>query len=161
VRFAFIAVEKATYPVRVLCRVLEVSRAGFYAWHTRPPARRTQQDQRLGVEIQAIHAESRQRYGSPRVHAELRERGGGPARGRGARGAERAHGLRQGERGCAPNECGRARRAGGTLGPHAKPGCGRHTREDGGGGDRGDHPGSAHPATLARRPGGVKARGGA
>ena len=74
-RFAFIAVEKATYPVRVLCRVLDVSRAGFYAWHRRPPALRTQQDQRLGVEIQAIHAESRQRYGSPRVHAELRERG--------------------------------------------------------------------------------------
>ena len=74
-RFAFIAVEKATYPVRVLCRVLEVSRAGFYAWHTRPAAPRTQQDQRLGVEIQAIHAECRQRYGSPRVHAELRERG--------------------------------------------------------------------------------------
>jgi transposase InsO family protein len=75
VKFAFIAAEKARYPVRVLCRVLEVSRAGFYAWHTRPPAARTQQDQRLGVEIQAIHAKSRQRYGSPRVHAELRERG--------------------------------------------------------------------------------------
>ncbi len=50
-RFAFIAVEKATYPVRVLCRTLAVSRAGFYAWHTRPPAPRTRQDQRLGVEI--------------------------------------------------------------------------------------------------------------
>ena len=74
-KFAFIAAEKATYPVRVLCRTLEVSRAGFYAWHLRPPAARTQQDQRLGVEIQAIHAESRQRYGSPRVHAELRARG--------------------------------------------------------------------------------------
>jgi putative transposase len=75
VKFAFVAAEKATYPVRVLCRTLEVSRAGFYAWRTRPPAPRTQQDQRLGVEIQAIHAETRQRYGSPRVHAELRERG--------------------------------------------------------------------------------------
>ena len=38
-RFAFIAAEKASYPVRVLCRTLAVSRAGFYAWHTRPPAR--------------------------------------------------------------------------------------------------------------------------
>jgi len=75
VKFAFIAAEKATYPVRVLCRTLAVSRAGFYAWHQRPPAARTQQDQRLSVEIQAIHAESRQRYGSPRVHAELRDRG--------------------------------------------------------------------------------------
>jgi putative transposase len=60
VKFAFIAAEKATFPVRVLCRTLEVSRAGFYAWHTRPPAARTLADQRLGVEIQAIHAESRQ-----------------------------------------------------------------------------------------------------
>jgi len=92
VRFAFIAVEKAIYPVRVLCRVLEVSRAGFYAWHTRPPARRTQQDQRLGVEIQAIHAESRQRYGSPRVHAELRDRGQRVGHNRVAR-LMRAHGL--------------------------------------------------------------------
>ena len=50
-RFAFIAVEKATYPVRVLCRTLHVSRAGFYAWHGRPPAVRTQADERLGVEI--------------------------------------------------------------------------------------------------------------
>jgi hypothetical protein len=75
VKFAFIAVETARYPARVLCRTVEVSRAGFYAWHTRPPAPRTQQDQRLGVEIQAIHAETRQRYGRPRVHAELRDRG--------------------------------------------------------------------------------------
>ena len=73
--FAFIAAETARYPVRVLCRTLEVSRAGFYAWHTRPPAPRTQQDQRRGVEIQAIHTETRQRYGRPRVHAELRDRG--------------------------------------------------------------------------------------
>jgi transposase InsO family protein len=92
VKFAFIAVEKATYPVRVLCRTLEVSRAGFYAWHTRPAAPRTQQDQRLGVEIQAIHAECRQRYGSPRVHAELRERGHWVGRKRVAR-LMRQHGL--------------------------------------------------------------------
>jgi hypothetical protein len=75
VKFAFLTAEKATYPARVQCRTLQVSRAGFYAWHRRPPAARTQQDQRLGVEIQAIHAESRQRYGSPRVHAELRDCG--------------------------------------------------------------------------------------
>ena len=39
-KFVFIAAEKATYPVRVLCRTLEVSRAGFYAWHTRAVAAR-------------------------------------------------------------------------------------------------------------------------
>jgi putative transposase len=75
VRFAFIAAEKAAFPVRLLCRTLRVSRAGFYAWHTRPPAARTQADERLGLEIAAIHAETCRRYGSPRVHAELRARG--------------------------------------------------------------------------------------
>ena len=91
-KFAFIAAEKAGYPVWVLCRTLEVSRAGFYAWQRRPAPPRAQQDQRLGVEIQAIHAESRQRYGSPRVHAELRERGHRLGRKRVAR-LMREHGL--------------------------------------------------------------------
>ena len=74
-RFAFIAVEKAAFPVRLLCRTLAVSRAGFYAWQRRPPAPRTRVDERLGLEIATIHAESRRRYGSPRIHAELAARG--------------------------------------------------------------------------------------
>ena len=74
-RFAFIEVEKARFPVAMMCRVLEVSRAGFYAWRTRPAAIRVRDDQRLAVEIASIHAESHRRYGSPRVHAELRGRG--------------------------------------------------------------------------------------
>ena len=74
-RFAFIAAEKAMFPVRLLCRTLQVSRAGFYAWQARPPAPRVGADERLGLEIAAIHAESRHRYGSPRVHAELVDRG--------------------------------------------------------------------------------------
>jgi putative transposase len=74
-RFRFIAAEKATFPVRLLCRTLLVSRAGFYAWQRRAPSARSQADERLGVEIAAIHAETRQRYGSPRIHAELVERG--------------------------------------------------------------------------------------
>jgi transposase InsO family protein len=92
VRFAFIAVERARFSVRLLCRVLEVSRAGFYAWQDRPPAPRTQADERLGLEIAAIHAESRQRYGSPRVHAELGARGHRTSRKRVAR-LMRQHGL--------------------------------------------------------------------
>jgi transposase InsO family protein len=75
VRFRFIAEEKAAFPVRVLCRTLHVSRAGFYAWQRRPMAPRAQADERLGLEIAAIHAEHRQRYGSPRIHSELVERG--------------------------------------------------------------------------------------
>jgi len=92
VRFAFIAAEKATFPVRLLCRTLQVSRAGFYAWQTRPPARRQQADERLGLAIAAIHAESRQRYGSPRIHAELAARGCRTSRKRVAR-LMRARGL--------------------------------------------------------------------
>jgi putative transposase len=75
VRFAFIVAEKAAFPIRLLCRTLQVSRAGFYAWHTRPPGPRAHADARLGLEIAAIHAETRQRYGSPRIHAELADRG--------------------------------------------------------------------------------------
>jgi putative transposase len=52
-----------------------VSRAGFYAWPRRAPAAQTQPDLRLGLGIQAIHAESRQCCDSPRAHAELRRRG--------------------------------------------------------------------------------------
>jgi putative transposase len=69
VKFAFIAVEKARFPIRALCTTLGVSRAGFYAWQARAPSSHAQTDARLGLEIAAIHGESRQRYGSPRVHA--------------------------------------------------------------------------------------------
>jgi putative transposase len=92
VRFGFIAAEKATFPVRVLCRMLQVSRAGFYAWQARPPAPRAQADERLGLEIAAIHAESQRRYGSPRIHAELVHRGCRTSRKRVAR-LMRVHGL--------------------------------------------------------------------
>jgi len=75
VRFAFIAREKAYYPVALMCQVLKVSRAGYYAWSKRPASQHIQEDQRLGLEVAAIYRQSRGRYGSPRVHAELRERG--------------------------------------------------------------------------------------
>lgn len=74
-KFAFVQGEKAAFPVTVLCRVLGVSRAGFYAAARRPLAPRVRQDERLAVEIAAIHRASRRRYGSPRVHAELRAHG--------------------------------------------------------------------------------------
>jgi putative transposase len=93
VRFAFIATEKACYPVALMCRVLQVSRSGYYAWRKRPAAERRRQDQRLTLEVAAIHAQSRGRYGSPRVHAELHQRGQRIARKRVAR-LMRAAGLR-------------------------------------------------------------------
>jgi putative transposase len=75
VKFAWIAVEKALYPVAVACRVLEVSRSGFYAWERRSPAARHAEDARLRVEVAAAHHGSRGAYGSPRVHRDLREAG--------------------------------------------------------------------------------------
>jgi putative transposase len=93
VRFAFIATEKACYPVALMCRVLQVSRSGYYAWCKRPAPSRTLKDQTLELEVVAIHRESRGRYGSPRVHAELRERGERTGRKRVAR-LMRAAGLR-------------------------------------------------------------------
>jgi putative transposase len=75
VRFAFIETEKAGFPVALLCRMLAVSRAGFYAWRRRPVAVRTRQDQVLAVAVATIYAEHHGRYGSPRVQMELRDRG--------------------------------------------------------------------------------------
>jgi transposase InsO family protein len=72
-RYRFIAAEKATYPVSMLCRTLGVSRASFYAWHDRGPSARERADQQLLERIRQIHHDSRGTYGAPRVHAELRE----------------------------------------------------------------------------------------
>jgi len=67
VRFAFIDVEKASWPVKVLCRALKVSTSGFYAWKQRPEALHEVEDRRLGVRVREAHRRSRQTYGSPRV----------------------------------------------------------------------------------------------
>jgi len=72
VRFLFIRTEKANYPLTVLCRVLKVSRSGYYAFEKRGPSKRESSDRELTVQIQEVHQKSRQTYGSPRVHRELR-----------------------------------------------------------------------------------------
>jgi putative transposase len=75
VKFEFIRVEKAFYPVTVLCSVLAVSKSGFYAWTRRPPSARKKADAVLAVEVASTHERTRRVYGSPRVHADLRARG--------------------------------------------------------------------------------------
>jgi putative transposase len=90
VKFAFIQAEKAAFPVTVLCRVLGVSRAGFYAAQSRPVPSRVTTDARRAVQSAAIHRASRRCYGSPRVHAELRARGQCTSRKRVARLMRRA-----------------------------------------------------------------------
>lgn len=59
----------------MMCRVLEVSRSGYYAWLERPPSKRDLEDAWLLERIETIHERSRGTYGSPRIHAELRAQG--------------------------------------------------------------------------------------
>ncbi len=72
---AIIDAEKANYPVSLLCRVVEVSRSGYYAWRERPHSRRSAEDSALTTRIREIHERSRGTYGYPRVHAELNASG--------------------------------------------------------------------------------------
>lgn len=74
-RYACIARHLREYPVRLMCRVLEVSRAGFYAWQTREPCARAVVDERLKVQVRAFHARSDGSYGAPRVLRDLRDDG--------------------------------------------------------------------------------------
>jgi transposase InsO family protein len=71
----FIKANVADFPVEVMCKVLGVSRSGYYAWASRAESARAAADRTLAAEIRAAHAASRGRYGSPRVHAELRTGG--------------------------------------------------------------------------------------
>jgi putative transposase len=91
--FKLIDAEKANYPVAALCRMLGVSKSGYYAWRSRPPSKRNREDAILTEKIREIHSRSRQTYGYPRVHAELRSLGIGCGRRRVAR-LMRAAGLR-------------------------------------------------------------------
>ena len=77
----------------MLCRVLGVSKSGYYSWRSRPPSRRSREDETLTEMIREIHNRSRETYGSPRVHAELRSLGVRCGRRRVAR-LMRAAGLR-------------------------------------------------------------------
>jgi transposase InsO family protein len=70
-RFAFVQTHARIYHVTTMCRVLEVSRAGYYAWRARPLCRRVQDDTRLRARIRQIYAAVHGRYGSPRVRHEL------------------------------------------------------------------------------------------
>jgi putative transposase len=70
--FSFIAAEKTSYPVAVMCRVFGVSRTGFHNWERRPPSDRALEDAWLTERIKRIHDASRGVYGAPRIHAELR-----------------------------------------------------------------------------------------
>ncbi len=73
--FRFIAQNADQYPVTWMCEALEVSASGYYAWTCRPDSPTEQWRQELVGAIEEVHAEVRQRYGSPRMTAELKARG--------------------------------------------------------------------------------------
>ena len=74
-KFAFIASKEVAFPVLAMCKVLGVTRSGFYAWKKRPKSARARADEQLGIVIAAMHEKSRKRYGSPRIHRALRKKG--------------------------------------------------------------------------------------
>lgn len=74
-KYACIRSYRQQFTVTLMCRVLGVSRAGFYAAQRRVPGQRAQHNETLSAVISAIHKTSRQTYGSPRVHREVRAAG--------------------------------------------------------------------------------------
>jgi putative transposase len=92
-RFRFIEDRRADYPVTLLCDVLGVSPAGYYAWRSRPESRQSAANRDLVDDIRRVHRDTRGRYGSPRIHVELKAQGRGASLGRIER-LMRRHGIR-------------------------------------------------------------------
>jgi putative transposase len=74
-RYQCIHRRRSHYPVVMMCRLLKVSKGGYYAWRKRPESERAKQDRELTREIKRVHSESRQVYGRPKITAELQDEG--------------------------------------------------------------------------------------
>jgi putative transposase len=74
-KYRLIGAQRSQHPVSLLCSVLGVSRAGYYAWRDRPILPRERRDRELTALIGQIHDDSEGSYGWPPIHAELRSRG--------------------------------------------------------------------------------------
>ena len=74
-RYQFIDQYKQKFPVVVMCRVLEVSECGYYAWRKRPVSKRQREDAQITHKIRQTFHEHQGRYGSPRILRELRDDG--------------------------------------------------------------------------------------
>jgi putative transposase len=72
VKFALIEAEKASCPIAISCKALDVSRPGFYAWRGRPESTRARDDHRLEVKVRESFERSRKNYGSPRILKDLK-----------------------------------------------------------------------------------------
>jgi putative transposase len=74
-KYAFILKSEVAFPVAAMCRVLGVSRSGFYDWKAEPISERAERDMTLRSRVRAAFETSRRTYGSPRIRAELKARG--------------------------------------------------------------------------------------
>ena len=74
-KYAWIESQRDCLCVASMCRLLGVSKSGWYDWRSRPACRRSQDDARLAVELRARHARHRGKYGRPRLTADLRAAG--------------------------------------------------------------------------------------
>ena len=74
-RYEFIEEHRAEHPICLMCRVLEVSPSGYYAWRSRPESPRSREDRKLKVHIWSVFRASRKSYGTPRMHDELTSQG--------------------------------------------------------------------------------------
>ena len=74
-RYSCIDRRRNQYPVRMMCRLLAVSRSGYYAWRIRPESHRAKIDRELTTLIRQIHSDSDGVYGAAKITAELNERG--------------------------------------------------------------------------------------
>jgi transposase InsO family protein len=97
-RFELIDRAKKDFPVQRLCRVLNVSQSGYFAWSSRFPSQRQRQDMVLLAHVRSAFALSNGTYGSPRMTRELRDQGLTVGRRRTAR-LMRDNGLRLGKSG--------------------------------------------------------------
>jgi putative transposase len=70
-KFTWMKEQGGAFAVEPMCRALEVSKAGYYAWLKRPVSRRARRRAELAVKIKRAHQQSRRIYGSPRIHQEL------------------------------------------------------------------------------------------
>ena len=74
-RYICIDRRRNQYPVRMMCRLLQVSHSGYYAWRVRPESQRAKMDRELTELIRQIHADSDGVYGAAKITAELNEQG--------------------------------------------------------------------------------------
>jgi putative transposase len=74
-RFQFIEDHRDEFLVKLMCKVLEVSTSGYYAWRGRPPSKREMANRALTAKIKKAFRESEETYGSPRIYQVMRKLG--------------------------------------------------------------------------------------